>query len=95
MVVGDELRAEGNTMRDRAFLDAVRERMEEEFPAKFVKGNPLRQKPGAVSKGASGAQSEAGRTERDLPKADRALMNKFVSEGLMTKEAFLKEYNWS
>jgi acid stress-induced BolA-like protein IbaG/YrbA len=89
MLVAQEFRDSGDTTQGRKFMDKVTEKMKEEFPAKF--GNPNRLRPGAVAAGSASAAS-AGKSERDLPAVDRELMNKFVKDKLMTKEAFLKDY---
>lgn len=98
LAIGDELRAAGDTSMDRDFLDKVTDQMHKDFPEFFKKkpeGNPLRQRAGSVEAGAGRGNGEApGRTVRDLPKEDRDLMRKFVKEGLMTEEAFLKNYRW-
>lgn len=96
MAIGQEMRAAGDMSRDRKFLDKIKAQMEDEMPERFAKGNPLRRKVGAVETGSSSAaQQQQGKTERDLPKQDRELMNKFIKDGLLTKEQFLKDYNWS
>ncbi len=100
MAIGQEMRAAGDMSRDRKFLDKIRAQMEDEMPDAFPKdgsrvGNPLRKRAGAAETGAGGAQSPQGKTERDLPKADRELMERFVADGLMTKAQFLKDYKWS
>lgn len=98
LAIGDELRASGDTSMDREFLDKVTEQMHKDFPDFFKKkpeGNPLRQRAGTVEgTGGRGNAEAPGRTVRDLPKEDRDLMRKFVKEGLMTEEAFLKNYRW-
>jgi len=95
LAIGQEFREAGDNAVDRKFLDKIKAQMEVDMPEKFRKGNPLRHKPGSVEAGSPGTQQQQGKTERDLPKQDRELMQKFVKDGLMTKEAFLKEYNWS
>lgn len=87
-----ELVAKGETARGRALLDKVTEIVKEDFPAKF--SNPNRQRAGAAEAGSPAAQGRAGKTEKDLPEEDRALMNQFIAEGWTTKEKFLKEYRW-
>jgi len=94
MAIGQEMRVAGDKSKDKAFLDRIRVQIEEEMPEKFAKGNPLRKKPGSVESGGAGVQQKQGKTARDLPKQDRALMEKFVKDGLMTEDQFLKEYNW-
>jgi len=90
MMVAQEFRDAGDTTQGRKFMDKVTEKMKEEFPAKF--GNPNRSRPGAVGTGNRSPAAPAGKTERDLPAADRELMDKFVKDKLMTKEAFIKDY---
>ena len=94
LTLGDELIKTGETARGRAFLDKVRRRMEEEFPRKFrtaANGLGGRQNP---VEGAGGGSSPAsgGKTERDLPAEDLALMKQFIADGYVTKDAFLKSY---
>lgn len=95
--IGDELRKDGETLQGRAFLDKVTDLMKQEFPAKFE--NPNRQRGSGVESGGSrtstAAAGAAGKSERDLPKADRDLMNEFVRNGWITKEKFLSEYRWN
>ena len=91
IAVGEELRASGNTKRDREFLEDVAAEMRKSFPQQF---QSARSRPGAVESGAVGSSTPQGKTERDLPAEDQLLMRKFVREGLMTKEDFLKNYSW-
>lgn len=95
VAIGDDLRANGETAQGRAFLDIVAAEMRREFPDKFPQGNPMRRRAGSVEAGGGGNSMGSGRTERDLPAADRALMRQFVEQKLMTKEQFLKDYSWS
>lgn len=91
--VAQELVTNGEKLRGRAFLDKVTEIMREEFPAKF--SNPNRRRAGMSEAGGKAAIGIPGRTERDLPAADRQLMRDFVSAGWTTKEKFLAEYRWN
>lgn len=97
LTIGQEYREAGDASVDRKFLDKIKAQMALDMPEKFGKatGNPLRLKAGAVEAGGPASQQATGKTERDLPKQDRNLMNKFVADGLMTKEQFLKDYDWS
>ena len=91
VTLGDELRSQGETLKGRAFLDKITTLMAEEFPSKF--GNANRQRAGmAEGSRGSAAAGAGGKTERDLPAADRALMREFVAQGYMTKEKFLTDY---
>lgn len=89
VALGDELRQQGETLKGRQFLDKVRTLMEQEFPSRF--GKSQRQVLGE-SGGSGAASTSRGKTARDLPAADRALMREFVAQGYITEEKFLKDY---
>ena len=78
-------------------LDAVRERVEKEFPAKF--DNPARH--GAPAVGESGGNPTGGnrgggkRTFDNLPNEAKITCNNWVRNGLGTREEYLKSYDWS
>lgn len=101
IALGEDFRKAGDKSANREFLDKIGAQMREDFPHKFKSsessGNPLRKRAGMAETGTGGrGQGEtAGRTSRDLPKEDRALMRQFVAQGLMTEQQFLKEYNWN
>lgn len=94
IAISEQLRKEGDTSVGVKFLNKVKAQLEEDFPAKFAKGNPLRKRAGSMEAGGGAAPDTGGHTEADLPKVDRELMRKFVSDGLMTKAEFLKNYDW-
>lgn len=95
--IGQELKAKGDKSFGAAFLAKVKAIVMEDFPQKFKNEN--RDRAGAVESntrnGASAAIGSPGRRAADLPASDRALMRKFVSEGYMTENQFLKDYQWS
>jgi hypothetical protein len=88
--LGEELLRAGETARGRKFLDLISEKMREDFPRYFRTEGTRR--AGAVESGSSGSGGGGGKTERDLPPEDLALMKQFVAEGWHTKESFLKSY---
>lgn len=99
IAAGQMLLSNGETARGRPFLDKVTEIMRRDFPRRFKKSEATAQEnlADAVSGGSSAAGSKSsvsanGKTERDLPPVDRALMNQFIREGLTTKEKFLQSY---
>ena len=97
VALGDKLIQGGETLRGRKFLDMIAEKMREEFPRSF-RTTAAPAASGRVSgggnggAGSSGAFSINGRTARDLPASDRALMRQFIEDGLYTEETFLKSY---
>lgn len=94
VAIGDAMIENGEKLRGRAFLDLVAKQVQADFPRKFRQAAGAR--PAGVEGSAGGSTSSTatvgGKSERDLPKEDRALMNQFVSEGWTTKEKFLATY---
>ena len=97
--VGKQMRKDGEKAIGRKFLEIVKEQVKSDFPRRFKElegGSGQRQNAsGGAGQGGTGTGNQAGyngKTERDLPAADLAIMRQFVKEGLYTKEAFLKSY---
>lgn len=77
-------------------LAKVREEVVKRFPEKFP-NEAARNQPSTVSR--PGPQSTAksktkGKTEADLPPGARQAMDYFVRQGVLTKEQYLKDYQW-
>lgn len=87
--LGQDLKKSQPNLAGEAFLAEVRSQMEEAFPGKF--GKQQRQSPVSGSNRVSNGLHSA-KTERDLPREDRELMNRFIKEGWTTKEKFLESY---
>lgn len=84
-------------MRER--LAKVKEQVLKRFPDKFpadARSADARNAPAAVSRpGAQTARTKPkGKTEADLPEGARVAMAKFVKQGVLTKEQYLKDYQW-
>lgn len=93
IALGQELVQGGEPLRGRKFLDKITARMAEEFPRKFAKSvDKARPLPTGESGSTGSGGGTGGKTERDLPPDDLALMKQFIAEGWTTKEKFLKEY---
>ena len=96
--IGEAMRKSGETLTGRAFLDKVTEKVKSDFPRRFkslesTSGQRQTSTEGSTQSGAGTASSgTGGKTERDLPAADLAIMRQFVKDGLYTKEQFLKSY---
>ncbi len=77
-------------------LKAVREEMERRYPEKF--SNPNRERAAAVG-GAGGNQTnmggKKGKSFADLPAEAKRECNYFVTNGLGTKDEYLRDYDWS
>jgi hypothetical protein len=75
-------------------LAKVKERVSKRFPDKFPAA--ARDAPTAVSRpGPQGGRGKPrAKTEADLPPTARAAMDKFVKQGVLTKDQYLKDYQW-
>ena len=92
--------AEGELIRDdypgiqgKNFLDKVSERLKERFPDKF--DNP-RTKASAVEGSSSNRPivNSGKKTYSDLPPEAKAACDRFVKQGLLTKEQYISEFDW-
>lgn len=98
IAIGNHMREQGVKLLGRAFLDRVAEQVRADFPRRFKAAEaaaPRNNPTEGGGQGGTGAPSQAaynGKTERDLPPEDLAMMRQFVKDGLYTKEAFLKSY---
>jgi hypothetical protein len=95
IAVGEDLIKNGETVRGRPFLDKVAEIMRRDFPRRFKPQTSETGEMGSAvgSANQSGGKGGAGgKTERDLPPEDQALMRQFIKEGWTTKEKFLASY---
>ena len=88
--ISEELRGAGDTTMHQEFLDKVAVRVRKDFPEKFdtVRAGVNRTSQGDLTVG----NSAKGKGSKDLPQADRELMQLFVKQGLTTEEKFLKKY---
>lgn len=98
IAVGTQLRKQGEKALGRRFLDMVAEQVRADFPRRFKEldaqsGTPTRNATtSGGGQGGTGSVSAGGKTERDLPPEDLAVMRQFIKDGLYTKETFLKSY---
>ena len=92
LAIAEDLVSKGETLRGRPFLDKVAKQVRADFPHKF--SNPNRQREGSAESGQQSVKTGPGRTAKDLPEEDRALMKEFVKAGWITEEKFLKDYRW-
>ena len=93
--IGNTLRGQGNKLMGRAFLNAISEQVQSDFPRRFREsGRPQAGNVagGGNSNGNAGVKGYNGKTERDLPTEDLRLMKEFIAEGYTTKEKFLTSY---
>lgn len=93
----ETLATEGKRGAD--LLKEVDKKMRKAFPEKL--GNPNREKPATVEGGSpAGNATSAGarankRSYENLPAAAKAACDNFVKQGLLTREKYLANYDWS
>jgi hypothetical protein len=91
----EEMLRTGEPLRGRRLLDKVSERMKEEFPRRFRTAATTTTNKNLVesgSPGTGGSTPGSGRSERELPAEDRAIMKQLIAGGFTTKEKFLQSY---
>lgn len=92
--IGKELNQKSPHLRGQAFFDALNEELKEVFPDK------LGAKPGRVnpvesnSRGSSRPAAAVAQSYKNLPEEAKQACNRFVKQGLMTQESYLKDYQW-
>lgn len=89
--ISDEIRAEG--YNGRAYFSELTRRVKEDFPEEFE--NPKKSKASSVEEGGqiSTTNSKAHKYE-NLPSDAKKACDDFVKAGFMTKEDYLKTYEW-
>ena len=76
-----------------ASIQEVTEEVRRRFPEKF--GNPRREKPNRVEGGGTPSGRSGKKGYADLPPEAKAACDRFVKQGLMTKEEYVKDFDWS
>lgn len=87
----NELIANGESARGRAFLDKLRSEMEEAFPRSFKDSTTNVNRGSGVETNSGGSGGNRPRVE-DLPREDLDLMETGIRQGWTTKEKFLSNY---
>jgi hypothetical protein len=80
------------TPDDVEFYDAVRQEVESRFPEHFE--NPRQGEQRVEGTSTPRRRKSGKRTASDLPAEARAEMKRFIKEGLISEDEFLKEYEW-
>lgn len=80
---------------DRADLDAVSEAVKAKFPEEFEETPAPRQKKPHVDTGGQRQHVRGGRTYNDLPQDARQMCDKWTKQGLMTRDDYVRNYQWS
>jgi len=91
--LGEALRREDPSLQGQAFLDKLDQELATVLPDKFGKkkvANPM-----DVGSGTTGRPSRGKRTYESLPTDAKSACDRFVKQGLMTKEQYIESYDWS
>lgn len=89
--LGEALRAENPNLVGQAFLDKLDEELAATLPEKFGKKKTVNPMDG-MSGSAAGRPSKGKQSYDSLPADAKAACDRFVKQGLMTKEDYVKDY---
>jgi hypothetical protein len=90
-LIGEVIKRKQPTLIGEAFLEEVTKRVKKAYPEKFTNAN--RNRPSAVEgTTAPRATGKGGKGFNDLPAEAKQACQKFEKSGLLTREAYLKEY---
>jgi hypothetical protein len=92
--LGESIRAEFPNLQGKAFLDKLDEELAATFPDKFGKKKVANPMDGGSASG-TGRPSKSKRSYENLPGDAKAACDRFVKQGLMTKEQYIADFDWS
>ena len=92
--LGVELRKENPGLVGKAFLEKLDAELAEMIPSKFGKKTTFNPMEGTPNGTARPAASSGKKSYNNLPSDAKAACDKFVKQGLMTKEQYVAEYSW-
>ena len=92
--IGESLRVEYPSLKGKDFLDKLDEVLAEEFPTRF---GSKKRNGSAVESGAGrqGRQPTSAKSYDNLPADAKAACDRFVKQKLMTREAYVADFDWS
>ena len=93
--LGVELRRENPALQGKAFLDKLDEELANMLPEKFGKKRVQNPMEGSSNGTARPSVGSGKKSYNALPAEAKAACDKFVKQGLMTKEQYVAEYDWS
>lgn len=92
--LGNVIKSENPGLVGKPFLDEVTKRVKDMRPEKFDNPNRTHAAVATGSDGARPATSKKKKTYNDLPPDAKQACDRFVKQGWMTQEQYLKEYEW-
>jgi len=88
--IAERIQAEGYT--GRAYFLELTKRVKQDFPEEFE--NPNRKKPNGVEAGGERGGNPKAKSYTNLPADAKKACDTFVSQGFMTKEDYVSQYDW-
>lgn len=86
----EHLRKQNPKLIGKKFLDEVEKKVKDAFPHRFE--NPNRERPSPVDASTPTRGATGKKSYNDLPAEAKQACDKFVKQGLLTKEQYVKEY---
>ena len=104
--IGESLRLEFPELKGQPFLDKLDEILQEEFPNRFggsgedssttkKKAPTSRVESGSGRAGRTSGGSSSAQTYNNLPSDAKAACDRFVKQGLMTREQYVADFDWN
>ena len=90
-LIGEVIKRKQPTLIGEAFLDEVTKRVKKAYPEKFTNTNRARPSP-VEGTTAPKSNQKGGKGYNDLPPEAKQACQKFEKSGLLTREAYLKDY---
>lgn len=91
--IGATLSQEHPELHGKAFLDRLDEELADILPIQYQKSNGKNQVEGGAQR--TRPSSNKKHSYENLPAEAKAAADRFVKQGLMTKEQYVAEYDWS
>jgi len=92
--IGKELNQKHPELRGQAFFDALNEELKEVFPEKLGKKERVNPVEGST-RGTSRPAAGGAQSYKNLPADAKQACDRFVKQGLLTQEQFVKDYDWN
>jgi hypothetical protein len=93
--IGESLRLEFPGLKGQPFLDKLDEAIAEEFPNKFGNKKKNSGSPVESGSGRQGRASSNAQSYDNLPPDAKAACDRFVKQKLMTREAYVADFDWN
>jgi hypothetical protein len=92
--IGVEIAQSYPALQGKAFLEKLNEELEEVLPAKYKKTQRANLVEGNTTSANRPTASRSKHSYENLPSDAKAACDRYVKQGLMTKEQYVEEYDW-